>query len=599
MSTNTRYAIGIDLGTTNSSLAFIDTTQEQEEVKTFQVPQVVQSGEVSKRSLLPSALYLPGEHELAEGSIDLPWEKAPSGTVGTFAREQGATIPHRLVSSAKSWLCHRAVDRRGSILPWGEGEDVTRISPIDASSKVLAHFRDAWNHTMTEGDEKLRLENQQVVITVPASFDAVARDLTVEAAHGAGIKNLTLLEEPQSAIYSWIGAQDEDWRRQVSLGDVILVVDIGGGTSDFSLVAVEEVEGDLTLRRIAVGNHIMLGGDNFDLALARHVEASLGMQFTPWQLSAAWHSCQAGKELILNDQSIDEVPIVIPGRGSGLVGGTIRGTLTRDQVMAVTLDGFFPEVKSSDKPVKAKATGLQEIGLPYESDPAITKHLAAFLAAHAGDGQKLAHPTAILWNGGPFKAEIVRERVLSVLSSWVEEDGGEKLRSLDGFELDLAVARGAARYGVVRRGDGIRIRGGTARAYYVGVEVPMPAVPGLAPPVRAVCVAPFGMEEGTSASLAERQFGLTVGEEASFRFFSSSTRLEDEMGQAIDNPTNLGIDEIAPIETTLQSEVAEEGTVIPVTLRSEVTETGTLQIWAVTTDEKEKFRLEFRIRDEY
>ena len=408
-----------------------------------------------------------------------------------------------------------------------------------------------------------------------------------------------MLEEPQSAIYSWIGAQDEDWRRQVSLGDIILVVDIGGGTSDFSLVSVEEVDGDLTLRRVAVGNHIMLGGDNFDLALARHVEASLGRQFTPWQLSAAWHGCRAGKEAILNDPSVDEVPIVIPGRGSGLVGGTLRGTLTRDQVMSVTLDGFFPEVKATDKPQKAMASGLQEIGLPYESDPAITKHLAAFLTAHAGDGQAIAHPTAVLWNGGPFKAEVLRDRVQSIISSWVEADGGEALRTLEGFELDLAVARGAARYAMVRRGDGIRIRGGTARSYYVGVEVPMPAVPGLAPPVRAVCVAPYGMEEGTSSSLEGRQFGLTVGEEASFRFFSSSTRIDDEMGQVIDNPQNQGIDEIAPIETTMQSESAEDGTVVPVTLRSEVTETGTLQIWAVTTDEKEKFRLEFRIRDEY
>jgi len=599
--TNATYAIGIDLGTTNSSLAFIDTRDgDDQRPRTLDVTQVVASGETAERSLLPSAVYLPGDHELPEGSIDLPWSQSPDATVGVFARDHGATLPHRLITSAKSWLCHRGVDRRGAILPWGQGDDVARISPIDAQARILAHLRDAWNHQMAGDDGDLRLERQQVVVTVPASFDAVARDLTVEAAAQAGIEELTLLEEPQAAIYAWIGAQGDEWRRHVRVGDVILVVDVGGGTSDFSLVAVEEEDGDLTLRRVAVGNHIMLGGDNFDLALARHVEAALGARLDPWQLSGAWHACRAAKEQILGDETVDEVPIVIPGRGTGLVGGTLRGTLTRDQVQAVMLDGFFPTVTADDHPRKSMAAGLQEIGLPYESDPAITKHLAKFLSAHAPKkGARMAHPTAVLFNGGPFKAAVVRDRLIETVSAWMTDDGAEPVRALAGFELDLAVARGAARYGVVRRGTGIRIRGGTARSYYVGVEVPMPAVPGLKPPVRAICVAPCGMEEGTSAALPDRRFGLTVGEPASFRFFASSTRAADALGTVVDDPTGQGIDEIAPIETTLQSEREDEGATVPVTLESTVSETGTLQLWAVTVDEAERFRLEFRIRDEY
>jgi molecular chaperone DnaK (HSP70) len=602
MNYESKYCIGIDLGTTNSSVAYIDTENDDKNTNkavTLPIEQIVASGEVGKLPLLPSAIYIPGEHELADKALSLPWDEHPETSTGLFALNQGTSVPHRLISSAKSWLCHSGIDRKSPILPCTDEDDVVKYSPVKASSLILNHIKNSWNNDMGSHGESHRFENQQIVLTVPASFDAVARDLTLEAATESGLDNITILEEPQAALYSWIGQNDE-WRKQVTKGDIILVVDVGGGTSDFSLMKVDESDGDLTLERFAAGNHILLGGDNFDLTLARHLEAGLKKKLSPWQLSVACHGCRMAKEEILGNEDSDEVSVVIPGRGSSLIGGSLKGVITRKQVTDVLLDGFFPQISSSERPVSKVSGGFVEIGLPYEADPAITKHLAAFLSAHNKEkGRKLVHPTAILFNGGVFKASLLRDRISNTLSSWIEEDGGSPVRKLEGFELDLAVARGGADYGRVRRGKGFRIRGGTSRSYYVGVEVPMPAVPGLEPPVRAICIAPCGMEEGTSLPLPDRQFGITTGSKARFRFFSSSTRNEDKPGTVIEDWEEQDIVEVSPIETTLVSEDREEGSVVTVTLNSEVTETGTLQLFASAIDkEDERYRLEFNIRTE-
>lgn len=590
-----RPTLGLDLGTTNLSLAVA--RDEETPPATALLPQVVHEGEVAERPLLPSFLYLPGEAELKEGALALPWDPARPYAVGAFAREQGARIPARLVSSAKSWLSYAGVDRRAAILPWGAPDEVEKISPVEASAHYLRHVREAWKHLHPD----LPLESLDLVLTVPASFDAVARDLSVEAARAAGLdRHLTLLEEPQAALYAWV-ASNPAWRKQLEVGDLILVCDIGGGTTDFSLIAVMEEEGALELRRVAVGDHILLGGDNMDLALAYALRARLeagGKKLDDWQLRALVHSVRQAKERLLGDDTLPSAPVVIPGRGSRLIGGTIRTELDRATLEASLLDGFFPRVDVTARPAAPRRVALTALGLPYAQDPGFTRHLAAFLARQIEapaalppgvhrEGRSFLHPTAILFNGGVTKAQPVRERILEVLQGWIAAEGGEPAQVLEGGDPDLAVSRGAAYYGMVRRGRGVRIRGGSARSYYVGIERAELAVPGVPPTVDAVCVAPFGMEEGSEITLPE-ELGLWVGEPASFRFFASSSRRDDEVGEAVD-PASL--EELPPIETTLQG---EEGAVVPVKLRARLTEVGTLEILAVESGGRE-WRLEYQV----
>jgi molecular chaperone DnaK (HSP70) len=584
-----RPSLGIDLGTTHVTLAKAMGDEAPPEV--VPLPQVVHEGEVGARELLPSFLYLPaGGAELAPGAIALPWDPERAYVVGAFARRQGGRIPSRLVSSAKSWLSHGGEDRRGAILPWQAPEEVPKVSPVEASARYLTHAREAWDHLHPDQP----LEGLDVVLTVPASFDAVARELTVEAAAQAGLgTHLTLLEEPQAALYAWV-ASNPGWREQVRVGDLILVCDIGGGTTDFSLIAVLEEEGALELRRVAVGNHILLGGDNMDLALAYGVKARLeegGQRLDDWQLRALTHSVREAKELLLSDPSLDAAPVAIPGRGSRLIGGTRRTARRRQEVEATVLDGFFPQVEAGARPAVPRRVGLTALGLPYAHDPAFTRHLAAFLggqlAAAASlppavrrEGRSFLHPTAILFNGGVTKAAPIRERIVEVLHAWVAAEGGEPVQVLEGTDPDLAVSRGAAYYGWVRQGRGVRIRGGAARSYYVGIERAELAVPGIPPRVDAICVAPFGMEEGSEVSLPGT-LGLVVGEPASFRFFASASRQDDPVGAAVD-PGEL--EELAPIETLLQG---EEGEVVPVQLRARLTEVGTLELFAVESAGRE------------
>ena len=606
--TDPKYVVGIDLGTTHSALAYCD-ADGASRVAVMPIAQLVAKGAVEARPLLPSFLYF--AHE-SEGAQALPWDAQRAFAVGEYARSRGVEAPARLVSSAKSWLSHGGIDRRAPTLPVGAPDDVEKISPVEASWRLLEHVSEAWQTKMS-----LPLADQEIVLTVPASFDAAARDLTVEAAVAAGFEHLTLLEEPQAALYAWIEAMGDAWRKQIQPGDVILVVDVGGGTTDFSAIHAVEKDGALDLVRVAVGDHILLGGDNMDLALAHALKnrlAAEGKELDRWQMAALGHACRAAKERLLGDENMQSAPIAIAGRGSQLFGGAIRTELARDEVTRTLVDGFFPEVASSARPTVRARTGLQQLGLPYAHDPAVTKHLAAFLARQshatgevegfarpAGRAGSLLHPTALLFNGGVMKAAPLRERVVATLNAWLEADGAPPVRELRGADLDLAVARGAASYALARRGRGVRIRGGTARAYYVGIESPAPAVPGVEPPIVAMCLAPFGMEEGTSAKLPPHELGVVVGEKVTFRFFGSSTRRDDAAGTPLETWKPGELEELAPIEVTLPAEGRKQGDVVPVHLHAQITEVGTLLLEAIPSaplSPDEKWKVELSVRSD-
>jgi hypothetical protein len=602
-----KFAIGIDLGTTNSALAFADAAAVTDphslpEARLFAVPQVVNPGEVREEDLLPSFLYLHGPLDFPAGSVALPWDPDPPVVAGLLAQKRGIENPSRLVSSAKSWLSHSGVDRTASILPVNAPEGIGRVSPVIASVRYLEHIRSAWDSKFPETP----FGQQEVLVTVPASFDAVARELTLRAAEEAGYRGVILLEEPQAAFYAWI-ERHPDWRERVHVGDLILVVDIGGGTTDFTLIAVTEQNGQLVLERVAVGEHILLGGDNIDLALARFVEQELSgknVRLDSLQLHALWQNCRVGKETLLEEGSTaKEVPVTVLGKGTGLVGGTIRARLRREDLNRILLDGFFPAVSSEDMPQRARRVGLQELGLPYAADAAITRHMARFLrqqTAQAGEGavrrgpSGLACPTHVLFNGGVLRAGLVRERILSVLNGWLAQEGMAPVLPLTGEDLMHAVARGAAYYGIARRGKGVRIRGGVARTYYVGIESAMPAVPGIPAPLKALTVAPFGMEEGTEAAIPGREFGLVVGQPAEFRFFVSAGRKDDPVGSMIED-VGEELEELAPMEVMLPAE-GNPGELVRVTLESVVTETGLLQLWCVARDGR-RWKLEFNVRE--
>src|SRR5436309_4204179 len=483
------------------------------------------------------------------------------------------------------------------------------VSPLEATTLYLKHLAEAWNHSIAGTNPANRLEVQDIILTVPASFDAVARELTVEAARAAGLENITLLEEPQAAFYAWIDAQGEAWRKQVELGDAVLICDVGGGTTDLTLIAVAEKEANLVLTRVAVGDHILLGGDNMDLALAHTMGqafAAKGAKLDAGQQLMLWHSCRAAKEKLFADPKLAGAPVTVLGRGRSVIGGTLKGELVRTEMERILVEGFFPECPRDAEPRRTRAAGLQELGLPYASDPAITKHMAHFLHRHAetlaerigprrGKKKVVAHPTAILFNGGVFKAEALRNRVVSVVNQWGEEAGAQPTKVLTGNDLDLAVARGAAYYGQVRRGRGVRIRGGAARSYYVGVETSLPAIPGAPPPLKALCVVPFGMEEGTETDVPGQEFGLVVGAPAEFRFLGSSVRRNDPVGTLVEDWEGQ-IDELSPLSTTLEAP-GNEGRTVPVHLHSKVSEVGTLELWCLSRDGKQRWKLEFNVRE--
>ncbi len=619
MEQNAKFSIGIDLGTTHSVLAYVDTQQEKPAVQVMSIAQMTAPGTVETRDQLGSFLYQPHEHEMSEASRRLPWTDNPPALVGAIARNLGVKTPIRLVASAKSWLCHGGVNRRDAFLPQGSPEDVAKISPLRATELYLEHIKQAWDHE----NPAYPISEQDVTITVPASFDPAARDLTAEAARHVGFSHLTLLEEPQAALYSWINNSSDAWRDEVSVGEVILVIDIGGDTTDLSLVEVTEEQGNLSLNRIAVGEHILLGGDNMDLALAYRLKMKLaqqGKELQPWQVQAMTHACRDAKEALLKDSELQAVPIVVPSRGSKLLGATLKTELTKDEVQQTLVDGFFPQVAITEHPVQKSRGALTHMGLPYAQDAGITRHIAAFLSkqanAQGGDNTETApfnmtgipgmpeasvdfiKPNAILFNGGVLKSDLLANRLFSTINGWLNSSQAPTAKRLSGLDLDLAVASGAAYYGNVRRGEGVRIRGGIASAYYVGIESAMPAIPGMAPPMEALCVAPFGMEEGSHAEVPSQQFGLVIGQPVHFQFYGSTTRRDDIAGTHLDYWAPEELEELPEIQVTLPiSEGRREGEVVPVTLASRVTELGTLYLEAIAADNGQKWHVEFDVRE--
>jgi len=624
-----KFSVGIDLGTTHCVMSFVDTHDEDARVEVMPIPQLTAPGTVETRSQLGSFLYQPHEHEMNPQSRVLPWSSEPKALVGAIARNLGSKTPIRLVASAKSWLCHAGVNRRDAFLPAGSPEEVEKVSPLRATELYLEHLKDAWNHT----NPNHNLADQDVTITVPASFDPAARDLTAEAARNVGFVHLTLLEEPQAALYNWIDNSNDKWRDEVEVGDIVLVVDIGGGTTDLSLVEVTEDDGNLTLNRIAVGEHILLGGDNMDLALAYRLKMKLaqeGKELQPWQVQAMTHACRDAKEALLNDSELQSVPIVVPSRGSKLLGATLKTELTQEEVQQTLVDGFFPQVAITDHPVQRNRGALTQMGLPYAQDAGITRHIAAFLSKQAnalsasGNGAEAAaqdfnpfanmpgmpgadatqsadfiKPTAILFNGGVLKSKLLATRLEDTINEWLIEADAEMAKRLTGVDLDLAVASGAAYYGSVRRGQGVRIRGGIASAYYVGIESAMPAIPGMTPPMEALCVAPFGMEEGSSVDVPSQEFGLIIGQPVNFQFFGSTVRRDDLAGTHLDYWAPEELEELPEIQVTLPvSEGRREGEVVPVTLASRVTELGTLYLEAIAADNGQKWHVEFDVRED-
>ncbi|MFV1964146.1 MAG: Hsp70 family protein [Pirellulaceae bacterium] len=593
-----QFVVGIDLGTTNCVVAYAPLVREEPQIELLRISQLTAPGALESRTALPSFTYLAGEHEVSGAAYDVPWAQERRFAVGELARRQAAEAPDRTVSAAKSWLCHSRVDRRQPILPWNAPETVGKISPVTATQRYLEHLAGAWDSQFPDS----LLAAQEVVLTVPASFDAVARELTREAALAAGLPaELVLLEEPQAAVYAWLATVGARWRKQLKLGDQLLVCDVGGGTTDLTLVGVTEEQGDLVLQRLAVGDHLLVGGDNMDLALAHFVAgqfAEQGVELDPWQSVALWHSCRAAKEALFSEEGEHETySISVLGRGSKLIGGTVSVDVERDRVARFLLDGFFPPCEVEDRPQRQQVSGFREIGLPFESDTAITRHLAAFLGSQSDGENEGSYPSHVLFNGGVFKADVLRQRLLDVLGSWGGQ--GRKPARLEGAgDLDHSVARGAAYYGWAKRRGGIRIRGGVARSYYIGIETAGLAVPGAPRPLRALCVVPFGMEEGTEREVPSGEVGLVLGEPAHFRFFSSVNRKQDQPGDLLSAWGPEELVESDSLEATLPMDEGVDEPYVSVRFESRITELGVFELWCASTKREGRWKLEFSVRED-
>ena len=637
-----RYVVGIDLGTTNSAVGYADLTDPELAIHSFLTPQLVGPGLLERRETLPSFFYQPAADEFPSGAIALPWDDQPQGMVGTLARDQGVKSPGRLVSSAKSWLSHSGVDRTANLLPWHAARDVERISPVDASARYLQHIRLAWN-ALHPG---FPLEQQEIVLTLPASFDEIARELTVRAAHKAGLPRVILIEEPQAAFYAWINKHRHDWQTRISAGQTILVCDIGGGTSDFTLIRARPSEGGtVQFHRVAVGEHLILGGDNLDLALARHLEAEVtgGKKLDPRPWESLVRQSRVVKETLLAENAPESLTVSLAGSGSRLIGGALQAVAVRAAIQQLLIEGFLPATALTAA-LQVRHSGFQEFGLPYAADPAISRHLAAFLSAHravladqlAADGLQVTHdparPDAVLFNGGFFASPVLQQRLLEILGGWFAVQGQTYQPTLlDHARLDLAVAWGAAYYGLVRRGHGVRISAGLARTYYVAVDAPPDraspdrASPDSASPDRvssdrvssdrvssdsasraadlqatafreqvAVCLVPAGTEAGQEFELQQPRFELRVSEPVELPILVSSVRLTDKPGAQIPIDRDQ-FTALPPIRTVLRSRKAEDKT-IPVQLRAGLSEIGTLDLACQEVDGPRSWRLQFDVR---
>ncbi len=581
------YIVGIDLGTTHCALAYAPIADAkkrgQRAILPFATEQLVAPGIAEARPLLPSAIYLPSPHELDSSTMALPFGPTePTDVVGTFAQVQGAKVPGRIITSAKSWLCHGAVDRQSAILPAGAANDVRRISPVAASARYLMHLRDAWNHRFPDAP----LQEQEVVLAVPASFDASARSLTLAAAHAAHIdQHLVLIEEPQAAFYDYYASQQMTEDEDDNETSLVLVVDVGGGTTDLTLIqATKDSEGGPSLSRLAVGDHILLGGDNMDMTLARVAEQQMnvpGGRLDAARFGQLVQSCRLAKEAMLSGPDApDTWTLVVPGRGSRLMQRSLKTEITREQVQSLVTDGFFPVVTRESMPIRKARTGLAQLGLPYESDTAITRHIASFLARHGSDQPLI--PDAVLLNGGVFKSTVLRSRLMDIFNSWF---GSVSLLGED--RVELAVARGAAAFGLVRHGIGARIGGGTPHAYYIGVSVPGDDQ------AHAACLIPRGHEPGTPVMLSNRTFELAVGRPVQFSLFQSSAARRESPGEVI-AITDDEFQPLPPVQTLLEHGGGRAE--IPVVMQSEVSEIGALQLACVAVDRERRWELEFDLR---
>lgn len=610
-----RFSLGIDLGTSNSAVAVTDL--ESDETEIVEITQALRPTQTGELPTLPSALYIPHRDEFPSEAFALPWSVDDGQAViaGQFARDHGALVPDRLVTSAKSWLSNPHIDPKDPALPWKSEIEEAKLSAFDCSRRYLQHIRDAFLNGAEATEKGWTLEDGQIVLTVPASFDDIARNLTAEAAEAAGLGKVTLLEEPQAAFYAWTQHTGKDWRAQVSPGDIVLVCDVGGGTADFSLIAVSEKDGELELERISVGEHILLGGDNMDLALAYTLQAKIeaeGKSLDAWQFLALVHAASKAKVALFDDATLPAAPIAVPSRGSSLFSGTVSTSLERAMLEQVVVDGFFPKTAVTEMPKEGRRVGLQEFGLPYAADAAVSRHLARFLSrslanvkasealselvGDAADAAEVLVPSAVLFNGGVFKAAAVRSRVVSLLTAW---NDGKPVRELQGFQPDLAVAKGASVYGRNRlTGKGIRIKAGAARSYYIGLESSMPAVPGFTPPVKALCVVPQGMEEGSELVIEGKEFGLIIGHPAEFRFFSSEVRSGDRPGQILLD-AEKELDETSQLEVDLPAiDEFPAGQAVPVRINPVITELGTLELWMKHTKSDHRWKVEFTVRTE-
>ncbi|MCP4108817.1 MAG: hsp70 family protein [Desulfobacteraceae bacterium] len=598
-----RYIIGIDLGTTNSAVSFVDLQAEYSDrsksIKIFKVPQLTGAGEFSGLPVLPSFLYIPGTYDISKEAVSIPWQTDEDNFVGAFARDHGAKVPARLVSSAKSWLCHSNADRRAKILPWGSGDEVYKVSPVQATASYLKHIRKAWNSTKGD-DADQYLENQVIIITVPASFDEVARDLTLEAATLAGLTGVTLLEEPLAAFYNWLINHEKHWSEYVKPGELILVCDVGGGTTDFTLITLREVEGSPRFERIAVGDHLVLGGDNVDLALARRIEMRFSkkkLSLNPDRWKALCHQCRQAKEIIL-DNKAESKRITLMGEGSKLISSTLSAELKREEVEETVLEGFFPLSEQEIRDIKKERKGITEFGLPYEQEPAITRHMGWFLERHRQDVSKILDrenyaPDLILFNGGSLKSQVVQERIRAAIRRWFKKEDTTLPRILENPDPDLSVALGASYYGLVKIGEGVRVGSGSARSYYLGVETPEtePQTENR----KALCLVERGLDEGSHIELKNKKFEVLANQPVSFDVYSSSFRSGDRCGDLVE--TDDSLTSLPPIRTIVQYGKKGVKTSIPVQIEADYTEMGTLALWCRSCVSDHRWQLQFQLRD--
>ncbi len=577
---DSRFIVGIDLGTTNCAVSYVDLQSDDHTITPFPLLQLIAPGETAFRPLLPSFLYIPSKGEFSEGALSLPWQADSTVAVGHFARHHGAAVPDQLVSSAKSWLAHGGVDRQAPILPWGDSQAPRKLSPVAASRHYLEHIRQAWDHQFAaqrdaDGNPCI-LSQQQVILTVPASFDETARELTLQASREAGLERITLIEEPLAAFYAWLSGQGEAWKTRLSPGEQILVVDVGGGTTDFSLIRLDE---NLTLRRHAVGDHLLLGGDNMDMAIARQLEAQWHVRLPQRQWSMLCQECRRAKETLLKPDAPDAVTVHLAAPGSSLLAGARNGVLKRQDIHKLLLDGFFPLIPE-DSPPPARRGGIQEMGLPYAADPAISRHLLEFLR-HGGpsEGQP-ATPSCVLFNGGALIPPLLRQRLKEQLEQWQH---GHEVRELEARDFDLAVSLGAVTYGLARRGEAVRVKGGIARVYFLNVDHDGAS--------QFVCLMPRDTEEGVVRRLEGHVFHLLANTPVRFPLYTSATRLGDKLGQVISDPE--GLTALPPLVTTLKFGRSGNAQQLSAVLSAKLNEIGTLELWCDVPETGHRFPLAF------